>query len=66
MKKFTIVIVAALAAGWDGDDNQGTGAHDPSATTWVDLTGRHSAMIFTAAPAVGANFFDVSAGAQHR
>ena len=51
-----------LIAMWDGDDNQGTGAHDPSATTWVDLTGRHSPMTFTAAPTVGANYYDLSAG----
>ena len=55
-------VANGLIAMWDGDDNQGTGAHDPSATTWVDLTGRHLPMTFTAAPAVGANFFDVSAG----
>ena len=51
-----------LIAMWDGDDNQGTGAHDPSATTWVDLTGRHSPMTFTAAPTVGATYYDLSAG----
>ena len=55
-------VTNGLIAMWDGDDNQGTGAHDPSATTWVDLTGRHSAMAFTAGPAVGANCYDVSAG----
>ena len=55
-------VTNGLIAMWDGDDNQGTGAHDPSATTWVDLTGRHSPMTFTAAPAVGANYYDLSAG----
>ena len=55
-------VADGLIAMWDGDDNQGTGAHDPSATTWVDLTGRHSPMTFTAAPAVGANYYDLSAG----
>ena len=55
-------VTDGLIAMWDGDDNQGTGAHDPSATTWVDLTGRHSAMAFTSAPTVGANYFDVRSG----
>ena len=28
-----------LIAQWDGIDNQGTGTHDPTATTWKDLKG---------------------------
>ena len=55
-------VTVGLIAMWDGEDNQGTGAHDPSATTWVDLTGRHSAMAFTAAPTISANCYDLSAG----
>ena len=56
-------VADGLIAMWDGDDNLGTGVHDASATTWVDLTGRHAAMTFTNAnPTVGANFYDVSRG----
>ena len=52
-----------LIAMWDGEDNQGTGVHDPSATTWVDLVGNHAAMQFTnAAPAIGANYLHFNGG----
>lgn len=51
-----------LIAMWDGDDNQGTGAHDAAATTWVDLTGNHTAMTFDTEPTVGATYYDVSQG----
>ena len=51
-----------LIAMWDGEDNRGTGAHDPSATTWVDLTGTHAAMTFDTAPTVGTTYYDVSQG----
>ena len=53
---------SGLIAMWDGEDNQGTGVHDPAATTWVDLTGNHAAMVFDAAPTVNARSYDVSAG----
>ncbi|MCR5752198.1 MAG: hypothetical protein K6G91_09555 [Kiritimatiellae bacterium] len=53
---------SGLIAMWDGEDNQVTGAHVAGATTWKDLTGSHSDMVFTAAPTVGANYYDVSAG----
>ena len=52
-----------LIAMWDGEDNQGTGVHEPSATTWVDLVGNHAAMHFTnAAPAIGANYLHFNGG----
>ena len=51
-----------LIAMWDGEDNQGTGAHDAAATTWVDLTGNHAAMTFDTTPTVGATYYDVSQG----
>ena len=51
-----------LIALWDGEDNQGTGAHVADATTWKDLTGNHADMVFSTPPAVGARFFDVSKG----
>ena len=51
-----------LIAMWDGEDNQGTGAHVAGATTWADLTGRHAAMQFDTAPTVGENHYDVSKG----
>ena len=51
-----------LIAMWDGEDNQGTGAHVADATTWVDLTGKHAAMQFDTAPTVGATYYDVATG----
>ena len=51
-----------LIAMWDGEDNQGTGTHVAGATTWVDLTGNHAAMVFDAAPTVNARSYGVSAG----
>ena len=30
-------VQSGLIAQWDGIDNQGTGTHDPTATTWKDL-----------------------------
>lgn len=51
-----------LLALWDGEDNQGTGAHVAGATTWKDLTGNHADMSFTTTPTLGANYIDVSAG----
>ena len=53
---------SGLIAMWDGEDNQGTGAHVAGATTWKDLTGNHADMAFANAPTVGANYYDVSAG----
>ena len=32
-------VQSGLIAQWDGIDNQGTGTHDPTATTWKDLVG---------------------------
>ena len=32
-------VQSGLIAQWDGIDNQGTGTHDPNATTWKDLKG---------------------------
>ena len=32
-------VQSGLIAQWDGIDNQGTGTHDPNATTWKDLVG---------------------------
>ena len=32
-------VQSGLIAQWDGIDNQGTGTHDPTATTWKDLKG---------------------------
>ena len=34
-----------LIAQWDGIDNQGTGTHDPTATTWKDLVGHNDLSI---------------------
>ena len=51
-----------LIAMWDGEDNQGTGAHVADATTWVDLTGKHAAMQFETAPTVAATYYDISKG----
>lgn len=34
-----------LIAQWDGIDNQGTGTHDPTATTWKDLKGSNDLTI---------------------
>ena len=34
-----------LIAQWDGIDNQGTGTHDPTATTWKDLVGTNDLTI---------------------
>ena len=53
---------SGLIAMWDGEDNQGTGAHVAGATTWKDLTGNHADMAFAKAPTVGANYYDVSTG----
>ena len=33
-------VTSGLTAYWDAIDNQGTGTHDASATTWVDLVGQ--------------------------
>ena len=38
-----------LVAMWDGIENAGWGVHDPSATTWKDLTGNHSSIATTSA-----------------
>ena len=51
-----------LLAMFDGEDNQGTGAHVANATTWVDLTGKHAAMQFDTAPTVAARYYDLSQG----
>lgn len=32
-------VTSGLVAQWDGIDNAGTGSHDATATTWVDLSG---------------------------
>lgn len=32
-------VTTGLVAQWDGIDNVGTGTHDPTSTTWRDLTG---------------------------
>jgi len=53
---------SGLIAMWDGEDNQGTGAHVAGATTWADLTGNHAAMSFDTAPTVGTNYYDVKNG----
>ena len=56
-------VTDGLIAMWDGEDNQGTGVHDPSAKTWVDLAGNHEAMQFTnAAPAIGSNYLHFNSG----
>ena len=55
-------VTNGLIAMWDGEDNQGTGAHVESATDWVDLAGKHAALIFETAPTVLPNAYDVSQG----
>ena len=55
-------VTDGLIAMWDGEDNLGAGVHDPAATTWADLTGNHADMVFRAAPTVGLNYYDMSAG----
>ena len=55
-------VQSGLIAQWDGEDNQGTGVHDATATDWVDLTSRHPPMEFATAPTVGEKFYDVSKG----
>jgi len=52
----------SLIAMWDGEDNQGTGAHVTGATTWVDLTGGHAPMTFEADPTVNERDYDLSGG----
>ena len=44
-----------LIAQWDGIDNQGTGAHDPTATTWKDLKGSNDLTIAGGLHAEGRN-----------
>ena len=55
-------VTNGLIAMWDGEDNQGTGVHDASATNWVDITGNHAPMAFRANPTVGARSYYVGAG----
>ena len=44
-----------LIAQWDGIDNQGTGTHDPTATTWKDLKGNNDLTIVGGLHATGRN-----------
>ena len=44
-----------LIAQWDGIDNVGTGAHDPTATTWKDLKGDNDLTIVGGLRAEGRN-----------
>ena len=44
-----------LIAQWDGIDNQGTGTHDPTATTWKDLKGNNDLTIVDGLHATGRN-----------
>ncbi|MBQ3289666.1 MAG: hypothetical protein IJH50_09685 [Kiritimatiellae bacterium] len=44
-----------LMAQWDGIDNQGTGTHDPTATTWKDLAGNNDLTIVGGLHAEGRN-----------
>ena len=55
-------VADGLLAMWDAVDNMGTGSHVPDATTWHDLAGNHADLTFTAAPTVGATYYDLSAG----
>ena len=49
-----------LIAHWDAIDNVGTGVHDPSATTWKDLTGLHPDMVFPNGTLIGDNYYDMA------
>ena len=48
-------VQSGLIAQWDGIDNQGTGTHDPTATTWKDLVGSNNLTIAGGLHADGRN-----------
>ena len=51
-----------LIAQWDGIDNQGTGTHDPTATTWKDLVGNLDMTLTAKGSWNGGNALYVSGG----
>ena len=52
-------VQSGLIAHWDAIDNVGTGVHDASATTWKDLTGLHTDMVFPNGTLIGENYYDM-------
>ena len=52
-------VQSGLIAHWDAIDNVGTGVHDANATTWKDLTGIHSDMVFPNGTLIGENYYDM-------
>ena len=51
-----------LIAQWDGIDNQGTGTHDPTATTWKDLKGSLDMALTAKGSWTGGNALYVAGG----
>ena len=48
-----------LIAQWDGIENAGRGRRKDDATTWKDLTGLHSDMVFPYGTSIGENYYDM-------
>ena len=55
-------VQSGLIAQWDGIDNQGTGTHDPTATTWKDLKGSLDMALNAKGSWTGGNALYVSGG----
>ena len=55
-------VQSGLIAQWDGIDNQGTGTHDPTATTWKDLKGSLDMTLTAKGSWTGGNALYVAGG----
>ena len=60
----TAYIQDGLVVQYDGIENAGTGAHDPAATVWVDLTGNGHDLVLNAGDTVGTDCVNIIRGSR--